>query len=131
MQIVRQGDIMTVKVTGIDVNGLAPIEREAGDVVLAHGEATGHKHRFRRPTTEFYSLWPQDTEPSARIQHARELLAKLPQIDADAVPVGILELSEPDKLVHEEHSEIPHEAGNYLVLRQRTYTPEAIVVVAD
>lgn len=127
----RQGDILVIEIEGVDVSGLEPIEREGEDTVLAHGEATGHRHRFRKPTTEMYALWPKGAQPSARIEHARKLLAKLPAIDAGAIPVGILELAEPDVLVHEEHDPIEHDARQYLVLRQRQYTPEAIVVVAD
>lgn len=131
MKIRRQGDILVVSIDAMDTSGLSPIPREGADVVLAHGEATGHRHRFRKPTTEMYALWPKGTEASARIQHARELLAQLPQISADAVPVGILELSEPDTLVHEEHDPIEHEAGTYLVLRQREYAPGELRIVAD
>jgi hypothetical protein len=133
MQIVRQGDILIVKLTtGVDVSTLAKIPREGTDVVLAHGEATGHRHRFAGKATQLYSPWPEKAEPSERVRHARELLARLLAIDAEgAVLVGVLDVRERDTLLHEEHSAIPLEPGKYAVMRQRTYTPEAIVVVAD
>lgn len=128
----RQGDVLVVPIQGVDVSKLAKIPREGGSVVLAHGEATGHRHRFAGRKTALYSPWPNDVkEPSARIEHARKLLASLPDIAADAMVVGVLNLEKADTLLHEEHDPIEHEAGTYLVIRQRTYTPEAIVVVAD
>lgn len=131
MKTRRQGDVLVVEIEGVDTRKLAPIPREGGDTVLAHGEATGHRHRFRKPSTSMYALWPEQAPPSERIKHARELLARLPEIDAGAVPVGVLELAEPDVLVHEEHDPIEHDARQYLVLRQREYAPGELRVVAD
>ena len=132
--MVRQGDILLIPIRAgtVDVTTLEATPREGGDVVLAHGEATGHKHRFAGKETELYAPWPKGvTEPTERVRHARELLARLPKIGDGAVLVGVLDVREPDVLLHEEHSAIPHEAGQYAVLRQREYTPEAILVVAD
>lgn len=133
--MVRQGDILLVPIQRrIDTKKLARIPREGGDVVLAHGESTGHRHRFTKRTTELCAPWPEKvTEPSARVAHARKLLASLPEIPfpADAAVIGIVERTAPDDLVHEEHSAIPHDAGQDVARRQCTYTPGRIEMVAD
>jgi hypothetical protein len=131
-EVTRQGDVLLVKLPKrVDVGRLAPIQREDGDVVLAHGEATGHKHRFRRDTTRMFSPWPKGTSDTGKVAHARKLLESLPAISADALVVGIVDLAAPDELVHEEHGAIPRAAGQYVVIRQRTYTPAGIIAVAD
>jgi len=43
LQIHRQGDIATVKVDVLP-EGLEPVTRENGRLILAYGEATGHAH---------------------------------------------------------------------------------------
>jgi hypothetical protein len=133
MKTVRQGDILLVEVSGIDVTGLEPAEREGGDVVIAHGEATGHRHRFAGKSTRMFHPWEKSAEPSARIEHARRLIASLPEIPfpADAALIGVVELRKPDALVHEEHDAIPRDAGQLIARRQCTYTPGRIEVVAD
>lgn len=135
-QIHRQGDILILRLqTPVDTNALAKRNREAGDVVLAHGEVTGHKHRFLGKRTHMYEPHPPSAkDPTERIRHARQLLASLPEIadPSEFQLVGVLEVPKGgDDLVHEEHSTIPHEEGQYVVLRQRTYTPAELVVVAD
>lgn len=129
VDMARQGDVLTVRID-CATDGLALRPREDGDVVLAHGEATGHKHRFRADTTHMREPWPEKAAPSARIEHARKLLASLPEIAVEAV-AGILQLDAPDDLVHEEHSAIPHEAGTHAVIRQHQYTRGAVQIVAD
>lgn len=132
LEIRRQGDILTVRMDGLDLAKLTRLPRERGDVVLAHGEATGHTHRFCSPSTQLFAPWPTHvTDARQRLQHARELVASLPVLDPMAVVVGVLDLAEPDDLVHEEHGAIRHEAGQYVVLRQREYAPGTASVVSD
>lgn len=134
--IVRQGDILILRVSKpIETKRLAKRKREAGDVVLAHGEATGHKHRFRGKRTEMYEPFgPEIKAPEGKVAAARKMLASLHEIadPSEFQLVGVLEIPKGgDELVHEEHSTIPHEEGQYIVLRQRQYTPAELVVVAD
>ena len=44
---IRQGDVMLVR-TDAPVSGNAEPIASDGSVVLAHGEVTGHRHRFER-----------------------------------------------------------------------------------
>jgi hypothetical protein len=100
---------------------------ESGEVVLAHGEATGHRHRIQTGA-ELFAL--PGTLPQERVAHARKLLAELPAIDDAAVPIGIVRVGGPQELVHEEHGSIEL-TGDYLALRQREYHPGELRVVAD
>jgi hypothetical protein len=128
----RQGDILTVRLLkAIPTDGLERIGIEGDSVVLAHGEATGHRHRFRGKRTEMVAPWPEGAPLSERVAHARALLAGLKEIPSGAKLVGILNVRSRDDLVHEEHDTIPHEEGQYAVIRQRTYTPARIRVVED
>ena len=124
--MIRQGDVLLIPV---DLAKAAELDKptQSGEVVLAHGEATGHRHRFASGA-ELYELRGETSRE--RVEHARALLASLPKLDLDAVPIGVVRLEGEQPLVHEEHSAIPCE-GDYLALRQREYHPEALRTVAD
>lgn len=102
----RQGDVLLVPVEAkekVTVRGRRPEEPDGGRVVLAYGEVTGHAHA-------------------------------LPATDAALFLLGgerLLRVKRPTALRHEEHGEIPLRPGLYRVLRQRQYTPQGIVQVAD
>jgi hypothetical protein len=93
--MVRQGDILLVLVDGELPDGVHPVAREGGSVVLAHGEATGHRHRIASHHAELHE---HDTGRFLRVR----------------APVD---------LVHEEHAAIALRAGLYKVVRQREYVP--------
>ena len=98
----RQGDVLLVPVSEIPASA-TPQERDKGRVVLAYGEVTGHAHAITKP-------------------------------GVTRLADGIAEyLSAPEgcTLDHEEHSAIVIAPGNYRIIHQREYTPEAIVRVAD
>lgn len=40
----RQGDVLLVRIDNDDTEGYVEVPRDAGRVVLAYGEATGHAH---------------------------------------------------------------------------------------
>ena|SRR3990172_3784734 len=103
--IARQGDVLIVAVKSIP-KVVEAIERERGLVVLAHGEATGHKHAIKS-------------------EHAA--LFRDPKLMAIFMTVS----DQPVTLEHEEHDTITIPPGNYRVIRQREYSPEAIRNVAD
>jgi hypothetical protein len=98
----RQGDVLLVKVER-QAGSLKPVPREKGRVVLAHGEATGHAHSLR----------------------SGKLLMDL------ATGRRYLRLLKGAVLEHQEHAPIELEPGDYEVVRQREYSPEAIRYVAD
>jgi hypothetical protein len=101
--ILRQGDVMLVKVAEIPAE-VKPVAREQGLVILAHGEVTGHHHSFSSGSVALLEA------PGGE----RFVTAKRPSV-----------------LRHQEHGSITLPPGNYRVVRQREYSPEAIRNVAD
>ena len=99
--MIRQGDVLLVPVASIPRGEAIPLE--GGQIVLAHGEATGHVH-------------------SIKSRRARFTLAKGRRF---------LMISEPAKLEHQEHDAIDIPPGKYEVIRQKEYAPQAIRNVAD
>lgn len=92
----RQGDVLLLAVDDIPAD-VVPVPREGGQVVLAHGEATGHRH---------------------------VLLADRVELLATPDDLRFLEIVGRAELVHEEHDPIPVPAGRYQVIRQREFTPD-------
>ena len=113
----RQGDVLIVAINPDQVpTNTRPIRREHGAAVLAHGEATGHAHAIHSRRAQ---LVTPGTEPElVTAEQARELYL-------------LVNGTQPVALVHQEHATIPIEPGAYRVVRQREYTPEAPVWVAD
>ena len=103
----RQGDVHIEKIKGGIPASAKPEPRdEAGRIVLAHGEVTGHAHALLDEGAVLYR---------------------------DAVTGDVL-LSVGGggaSVVHEEHATIPLGEGLYKVTRQREYSPEAVRNVAD
>lgn len=98
----RQGDVFIERVRSVP-KGAKLVAREAGRVVLAHGEATGHTHAIEDLEALLYD-------------HEGEFY-----LQADGTVT----------LRHEEHAPITIEPGVYKVTRQREYSPEEIRNVAD
>ena len=90
-------------------------EREGGAHVLAHGEATGHRHAIYDDGAEL--LEPKPAAPDAVERRDGNVL--------------YLRVTQPVALRHEEHAAIGLAPGNYRVTRQREYSPEEIRTVAD
>jgi len=82
-------------------NNLPDIQKRK---ILAEGEVTGHLHEVQGDNATLYGDTPQTM---------------------------ILEVREPSELTHDEHSTILIEPGWYKVVRQREYTPEGDMMVAD
>lgn len=102
----RQGDVLIVPVKKLPKN-IEPVDREAGRVVLAHGEVTGHAHAIKDREAALF----RDPKLAAIFMH----------VSGDDTVA----------LEHEEHATIHIPPGNYQVVRQREYSPEAIRNVAD
>jgi len=107
MTIYRQGDVLIMRAPAGTQQG-AEIPRDGGRVVLAYGEATGHAHAISESGAALYTL-PEAGEDLSRL----------------------LRLERPAVLRHEEHAEIHIPAGDWIVRRQREYSPEGERQVAD
>jgi hypothetical protein len=94
MDTIRQGDVFVTRVTAIPA-GTTEVPRDAGRVVLAYGEVTGHAHAIVSPDATL--LRTADDRRFLRI-----------------VGSGVA-------LVHEEHATIELVPGTYEVRRQREY----------
>ncbi len=113
MKQARQGDVFLEKVAMMPV-GATEVKPDDGDVVLAYGEVTGHKHRI------------------CAFMDTGALPARL----FDVGNMRFLDVMEPAMLTHEEHAPVNLEPGIYRVSKhgigtQREYSPEAIRSVAD
>lgn len=105
---VRQGDILILRDDAVPLTG-APVAAEAGRLILARGEATGHHH----------SLAARDGRALFR---------------PDDMPAGSLVLQvsgETAFLEHQEHAPLELPPGRYRVIGQREYHPEAVRRVED
>jgi len=83
------------------------VKRDAGRIVLAYGEATGHAHAIADRDAV---LFRDPKQPESRIL----------KVTGNVV-----------FLRHEEHTEHKLAPGNYRVITQREYSPEEIRRVAD
>ena len=99
----RQGDVFLLAVERKP--DLQPVEREAGRIILAHGEVTGHAHAIASGDAMLF-------------------------MDAKTLD-RYLEVKAPVTLDHEEHSRIELPSGFYRVTIQREYRPEGIRKVLD
>jgi hypothetical protein len=100
----RQGDVLTTRITKPNPKA-TPIPRDGGQVILAHGEVTGHAHAF--------------AEPHVTHRKVNEIVSEVEIKEAMAM------------LTHDEHTAIPHEPGVYEVRRQQTYQRGEIKRVVD
>ena len=102
----RQGDVLIVPIAKLPA-GLESVEREHGSLVLAYGEVTGHAHAIRDKRAALF----RDPKLAAMFMH----------VSGDG----------PVALDHQEHDTIHIPPGDYQIIRQREYTPDAIRNVAD
>ncbi|HLB22458.1 MAG TPA: hypothetical protein VJP07_00030 [Dehalococcoidia bacterium] len=94
-KLIRQGDVLLIPCGSIPAVAV-PVPRDAGRVVLAYGEVTGHAHALLEPGVELLT--------AADVRYLR----------VDEVSAHLL---------HEEHSELAIPAGTYEVRIQREYSP--------
>lgn len=103
MQIYRQGDILLVKVDKLPAD-VKPVKRDAGRIVLAYGEVTGHAHAITATRVKFL-----EAPDGARF------------LSSDTAFT----------VAHEEHAAVKVSAGTFRVIRQREYAPDRIRTIAD
>lgn len=103
---VRQGDVLIVSCSSIPETAV-PVDPDAGRIVVAYGEATGHHHSFqhRRGVTLFR--------------------------DDAAGGTLYLRVDESADLIHQEHSPLTVRPGVHRVSIQRTYRGGLVRRVAD
>jgi hypothetical protein len=100
--MVRQGDVLLVQVEAIPPTAIEQ-PRDAGRVILAYGEVTGHAHAICEPDV---------------IKLADGIAEYL------NAPTGAC-------IRHEEHAPLDVPAGKFRIVHQVEYTPAAIRRVAD
>lgn len=105
MKQVRQGDFLLIKADGCDLSSpyLVKEDHPAGEVIVGHGEVTGHMHRVKSFQAE---AWKGGGS-------------------------RYLNLKEPAELTHDEHGGIPLETGIYKIVQQREWTGESARAVED
>ncbi|MBK8772236.1 MAG: hypothetical protein IPM06_17685 [Rhizobiales bacterium] len=103
MKVIRQGDVLLVKVAAMPADVTA-ISQDKGRVILAHGEVTGHAHQIAEPTKA--KLWSAGAE-------------------------RFLQVMEKTSLKHEEHSAAQLDVGIYHVAIQTQFTPQELRSVVD
>ena len=116
----RQGDVLLIQVDKIPT-GLK--SRQDAKTILAFGEVSGHHHRFESGNVlSFY----KEGDDSPQISGGSLMLR------GSRTDVEFVSLTETTPLVHEEHTAIPVEPGNYRVVRQREFSVlDGIRRVAD
>ncbi|OGT54434.1 MAG: hypothetical protein A3E01_02990 [Gammaproteobacteria bacterium RIFCSPHIGHO2_12_FULL_63_22] len=137
----RQGDVLIVPAKAIP-KGVEPISRDKGRVVLAYGEVTGHAHAiksekaalFRDPklAAVFMHVNGGETHQMPRYRQTDNIIGR----DDDGEPIFETVIDGYDDvegvaLDHEEHTRIVIPPGDYRIVQQREYSPEAIRNVAD
>jgi hypothetical protein len=103
MKLYRQGDVLFKEVKEVPEGGKV---RKSGHIL--EGEATGHIHRV-----------------------AETQLAEAQVLDCGAGLFMCVTGEGGVSIVHEEHNPIVLPPGNYEIVRQREYSPEAIRNVQD
>jgi hypothetical protein len=114
---IRQGDLLLIAVNSLPKSKQTKKSRSHP---LLDGEATGHVHAIEC-----------DTEIKRLEYNEKELQDPLESLGISATGICGLEVSQPAKLTHQEHSALDVPVGNYIAIRQREYSPEAIRNVAD
>jgi hypothetical protein len=103
-ELYRQGDILLRRVERIPLRRRRVETGEQRTIVLAHGELTGHRHEIEAAPDE------------ARIRQGRVGEEERTFLEVLAPSV---------RLRHDEHAEIELPQGEYEIVRQREYDPEA------
>lgn len=111
-KLFRQGDVLIIRDDAAKAG--APIARDAGRVVLAYGEVTGHAHAIHDQGAELFAM-------AAGSEEIERIVDRVLQVTGERVV----------SLRHEEHSTIELPPGVYRVRIQSEYAPEAIRNVAD
>jgi hypothetical protein len=113
MQNYRQGDVPLIPYTG-SLDGFEAVKAQAGKLVLALGEATGHHHRLEGCSFSF------GTPDNHRLFRDHMTGAQILEVAGGGAD-----------LLHEEHETINFAPGRYLQLVQVEDDGEMISQVVD
>lgn len=112
-EILAQGDLLIERVPDVAPSGTVEENAEGAAMVLAEGEATGHRHAIRERVTMFRDE-----------RLARDIPAGL--------YVGHVRVGSAYALVtHDEHAPLTLPRGTYRVRRQRELGPRDARILAD
>lgn len=108
-----QGDLLIEQVADVRPSGTVITPALDGAVVLAEGEATGHRHAIFEGVVMFRDDGlARDIPPGLYVGHVR--------------------VDEPQaRLVHDEHAPITLPRGTYRVRRQRELEPQDARIIVD
>jgi hypothetical protein len=112
-EIFAQGDLLIERVADVAPSGTVEENAEGAELVLAEGEATGHRHAIRERVSRFHDD-----------RLARDIPAGL---YLGHVQVG----SAYARVTHDEHAPLTLPRGTYRVRRQRELGPQDARVLAD
>ena len=104
IKIYRQGDILFVKTGQLPTN-----LRKLDNLIIAEGEATGHKHQIIGDTAIL--LEPKDINNNWQPVINRRNRFKFLKVLSDS------------EVIHNEHHPIALPKGNYEIIQQREYVP--------
>jgi hypothetical protein len=112
-EIFAQGDLLLERVRDIPPSGTTTRNLEGAALVLAEGEATGHRHAIWDRVTSFRDdSLARDIPVGLYVGHV--------QVDGPSA-----------RLTHEEHAPLVLPRGTYRVRRQRELEPRDARIVAD
>ena len=112
-RLYAQGDLLIERVADVVPAGGVIPPGDDGAIVLAEGEASGHRHAFHEQVTMFRDdSLARDIPGGLYIGHVR--------VDA---PVA--------RLVHDEHAPVSLPKGTYRVRRQRELEPQDARFIVD
>jgi hypothetical protein len=112
-EIFAQGDLLLERVADVAPSGMIEENADGAAMVLAEGEATGHRHAIPERVTKF-----RDD------RLARDIPAGL---YLGHVQIG----SAIARVTHEEHAPITLPRGTYRVRRQRELGPRDVRILVD
>jgi hypothetical protein len=98
---VRQGDVLLMKVDGVPAK-----TKQLSTKIVAYGEVTGHAHRIEADAGDVVLVEDEEGNMFVRVKDSASIR-------------------------HEEHGAIKLGKGDYKVVHQREYSPEAIRPVLD
>ena len=112
-EIYAQGDLLIERVDDVEPSGTMISPDAAGNLVLAEGELSGHRHVIFEPVTMFRDDALARDVPSG-------------------LYIGHVKVAGRSAVVqHQEHAPITLVEGTYRVRRQREVEPTDVHIVAD
>jgi hypothetical protein len=112
-ELYAQGDLLLERVADRSPSGTIVENVEAGPIIVAEGEASGHSHAFYDRVTMFRDdRLARDIPTGLYVGHVR--------IEAPSA-----------RLQHEEHGTLTLPQGTYRVRRQREFQPQDARIVVD